>query len=312
MVARGTSLPTLAARTLVTGIVAGAACVAYGAGYELRAFRLRRLTIPVLAPGQRPLRLLQVSDLHLTINQKAKRSWVRSLASLEPDFVINTGDSLAHRDAVPEVLDAFGPLLERPGAFVLGSNDYFSPGFKNPLLYLTGGTGDDVRPGKDHRDKPDLPWGDLVAGMSAEGWVDLTNASARLTVDGREIALRGVDDPHIRRDRYDTVAGPAEDDADLALGVVHAPYRRVLDRMAADGLPLVLAGHTHGGQLRVPGWGALVSNCDLDPRRARGLSRHSADTLLHVSAGLGTSPYAPVRFACPPEATLMTLVARDA
>ena len=81
--------------------------------------------------------------------------------------------------------------------------------------------------------------------------------------------------------------------------------------MAADGFPLVLAGHTHGGQLWVPFYGALVTNCDLDPRRAEGLSRHTDSTLLHVSAGLGTSPYAPVRFACPPEATLLTLVAAD-
>jgi uncharacterized protein len=303
-------LPRLVARTLVTGVLAGAACVAYSAGYEVRAYRLRRLTVPVLPPGQRPLRLLQVSDLHLTPNQKGKRAWVRSLAALEPDLVINTGDSLAHHDAVPEVLDALGPLLAKPGAFVLGSNDYFSPGPKNPFLYLVGGTGDDVRPSS-HRDKPDLPWGDLVAGLSAEGWADLSNTSAQLRVDGRDIDLRGVDDPHIRRDRYDRVAGPVDTDAALALGVVHAPYHRVVDRMAADGVPLVLAGHTHGGQLCVPGWGALVSNCDLSPRRAKGLSRHTGDTLLHVSAGLGTSPWAPVRFACPPEASLLTLVAQD-
>jgi predicted MPP superfamily phosphohydrolase len=80
--------------------------------------------------------------------------------------------------------------------------------------------------------------------------------------------------------------------------------------MAADRVPLVLAGHTHGGQLAIPGWGALVSNCDLSPRRAKGLSRHSESTWLHVSAGLGTSPYAPIRFACHPEATLLTLVSR--
>ena len=68
----------------------------------------------------------------------AKREWVRSLAALEPDFVVDTGDNLAHRDAVPEVLDSLGPLLDRPGAFVLGSNDYYSPVLKNPLRYLAG------------------------------------------------------------------------------------------------------------------------------------------------------------------------------
>jgi len=111
------------------------------------------------------------------------------------------------------------------------------------------------------------------------------------------------------------VAGPVDRDAaDVTIGVTHAPYRRVIDAMAYDGLDLILAGHTHGGQVAIPGYGALVSNCDLDPRRAKGLSRHSAGghtAWMHVSAGLGTSPYAPIRFACPPEATLLTLVAAD-
>ncbi len=86
----------------------------------------------------------------------------------------------------------------------------------------------------------------------------------------------------------------------------------MLDRFAADGYDLVLAGHTHGGQLRVPGVGALVTNCGLDRSRARGVSRWGSHMWLHVSAGLGTSPFAPVRFACPPEASLLTLVPRPA
>jgi predicted MPP superfamily phosphohydrolase len=102
------------------------------------------------------------------------------------------------------------------------------------------------------------------------------------------------------------VAGPFDPAADLSLGVTHAPYLRVLDAMSADGAALVLAGHTHGGQLRVPGVGALVTNCDLPRSKARGVSEHNG-TALHVSAGMGTSPYAPLRFACRPEATLLTL-----
>ncbi|HTY73698.1 MAG TPA: metallophosphoesterase [Actinomycetes bacterium] len=310
MVAGSSAFTRVAARALVAGAVTSAACLAYGAGYEVRAFRLRRATVPVLPAGQRPLRVLHLSDLHLTLGQDKKRAWVRSLARLEPDLVVNTGDTLAHPRAVPDVLDALGPLLELPGVFVLGSNDYYAPSVKNPFLYLVGGTGDDARRTPTHRAVPDLPWQDLVDGMSRQGWVDLSNTTGRLQVDGRELAFRGVDDPHVRRDRYERVAGPPEDDADLAVGVVHAPYLRVVDSMAADRLPLVLAGHTHGGQLCVPGWGALVSNCDLPPRRAKGLSRHAEDTWLHVSAGIGTSPYAPVRFACYPEATLLTLTSR--
>ncbi|MBC8091522.1 MAG: metallophosphoesterase, partial [Pseudonocardia sp.] len=97
---------------------------------------------------------------------------------------------------------------------------------------------------------------------------------------------------------------------DLRLGLVHAPEPSVLDRFAGDGYDLLLAGHTHGGQVCVPGYGALVTNSGLHRSMARGLHRWSGPTWLHVSAGLGTSPYAPVRLACPPEATLLTLVPR--
>lgn len=298
---------------VVKQVLAGAGVVAvgglaYAAGFEVRSFRLRRFTVPVLAPGSRPLRVLHVSDLHLTPGQHRKIAWVRRLAALEPDLVVNTGDNLAHPAAVPAVMDAYEPLLGIPGVFVFGSNDYYAPKPKNPARYLIPG-------GKAKRvHGPDLPWKELRDGFVDVGWLDLTNTRGELTVDGRRLVFAGVDDPHLHRDRYDQVRGPADDTADLAVGVSHAPYLRILDAMTDDGYRLLLAGHTHGGQLCVPGWGALVTNCDLEPARVKGVSRHPAAggpdaAWMHVSAGLGTSPYAPVRFACPPEATLLTLVA---
>jgi uncharacterized protein len=291
---------------LAGGTALGAACLGWAAGYEVNAFRLRRAEVPVLPPGQRPLRVLHLSDLHLTPYQQKKKDWVRALAGLEPDLVVDTGDNLAHALAVPEVLDALGPLLELPGAFVMGSNDYYAPILKNPVKYfLPRGP---VRLGKRR-----LPTEDLREGLLAAGWVDLDNARARVKVDHRELELVGTDDAHIRADRYDEVSAPADPSADLSIGVTHAPYRRVLDPMVADGLALVVAGHTHGGQVCVPGVGALVTNCDLPRRQAKGLSTWQSagrTAFLHVSAGLGTSPFAPIRFACPPEATLLTLVPR--
>lgn len=284
----------------------GAGCVGWGL-VEARSFRLRRVEVPVLAPGSAPLRVLHVSDLHMTPQDVAKQAWVRSLDDLEPDLVVTTGDNLAHRDAVPGVLVALGPLLARPGAFVLGSNDYHSPRAANPFSYLTG-------PSRaEDEGREDLPWRELVGAMTGSGWADLTNARATVEVDGRRVDLVGVDDPHLRRDRYHRLAKNRDAAADLALGVAHAPYRRVLDAMTRDGLDLVLAGHTHGGQLRVPWLGALVTNSDLPRRYARGLfewTNGKRRSQVHVSAGLGTSPHVPVRFACPPEATLLTLVAR--
>lgn len=286
---------------------------------EPRAFALRRFDVPVLPLGAAPLRILHVSDLHLTPRQAYRADWLRGLDALEPDFVVSTGDSLAHQQAVPAALDAYGPLLRRPGAFVLGSNDYFAPKPKNPLRYL-----DDSLPRGEALTSHRLPTGDLVEGFTAAGWSDLSNVRTRCTVAGLTLDLVGVDDPHLDYDRYDLVAGAAAPDADLMIGVTHAPYRRVLDAMAGDGAQLILAGHTHGGQVCLPGKGALVTNCDLDTGRAKGLSRwwSGAGTAprgsagpdeaayLHVSAGLGASPYSPMRLACRPEATLLTLRAR--
>ncbi|MEN3582586.1 metallophosphoesterase [Streptomyces sp. ZYX-F-203] len=291
---------------------AGAAVLAYGAGFEARSFRLRRVTVPVLPAGSRPLRVLQVSDIHMVGGQRKKQRWLRSLAGLRPDFVVDTGDNLSDPEAVPEVLDALGPLMEFPGAYVFGSNDYYGPRLRNPARYLVekarGRHGLNGNPPA--VDVIHNPWEELRDGFEAAGWLDLTNARGNLKVDGSTIELTGLDDPHIRRDQYARVAGGPSTDADLSIGVVHAPYLRVLDAYTGDGYPLVLAGHTHGGQLRVPLRGALVTNCDLDTGRARGLSTHTTHdhtSYLHVSAGCGTNRYTPVRFACPPEATLLTL-----
>lgn len=287
----------------------GLGCLAYAGLYEVRAFALRQVQVPVLPAEATPIRILQISDLHLTPDQQAKQQWVRGLADLNPDLVINTGDNLAHREAVPYVTRALGGLLDVPGVFVWGSNDYYAPKFKNPMRYLT----QPRRQGKPTGQE--LPWQDLQKAFVDAGWVELTDTRARLSVGSMDIEFRGTNDAHLNVDRYGDIAGPAGAGADLAIGVTHAPYLRLLDAMTTDGMDLIVAGHTHGGQVCVPGYGALVSNCDLDPSQAKGLSVHQRGvrrSWLHVSAGLGTSPYAPIRFACRPEATLLTLTPRDA
>jgi uncharacterized protein len=300
------------ARGLIRTAAAGTAVGALGLGYasvvERHWFTLRHATLPVLAPGARPLRVLHVSDLHLRPGQRTEERFVAGLAELEPDLVVDTGDNLSHRRAVPVVLRALGRLLDRPGVFVFGSNDYHGPKPKNPANYL-------FRP--QHRILgPDLPWRDLRAAFVEHGWHDATHTRLDLTVAGQRVAVAGVDDPHIGHDDYDRIAGPADPDEAgtpaLRLGLTHSPEPRVLDGFAADGYDLVLAGHTHGGQLRLPGYGAIVTNCGVDRSRARGASRWGAHMRLHVSAGLGTSPYAPVRFGCRPEASLLELVPREA
>ncbi|MFI7021155.1 metallophosphoesterase [Micromonospora sp. NPDC049900] len=289
---------------LATATVAtGAAALAYASLVERNMFTLRRFDVPVLPTGTEPLRVLHLSDLHMTPNQVRKQNWVASLAALDPDLVVVTGDNMAHPGAVPGVLRALQPLLDYPGAFVFGSNDYTGPVLKNPFSYFL--------PDREYTEGVELPYEDLRDVFTGAGWTDLNNRRGTLKAGGRAIDMVGVDDPHIERDDYPSVAGPVSASADLSIALTHSPEPALLDEMAADGFGLLLAGHTHGGQVCVPGVGALVTNCGLPRSMAKGLHRWpGSDSWLHVSAGLGTHPTAPVRFACPPEASLLTLIPR--
>ncbi len=297
------------ARTLLKAtVLAGAATAGYASVIERNWFALRRFEVPVLPAGMAPARILHISDVHLTPGRHRLLSWIRTLAALEPDLIVNTGDSIAHPQAVEPFLTALGPLLDRPGAFVYGSNDLYSPVPANPARYLWRTSA------RDHsRHVPDLPWAELGEGMESGGWLNANNRRGRLKAGELDIEIGGVHDSHIALDRYDEIAGPTDPAADLCLGLLHSPEPSVLDLFADDGFNLLLAGHTHGGQIRLPGSGALVTNCGIPRSMASGLHRYpagqgDADPWLHVSAGLGTSPYAPIRLCCRPEATLLTLV----
>lgn len=279
------------------------------ANLQTRNFHLQEYELPLLQPGtlqrakadKRSFDILHVSDLHMIPGQRRKVEFVSSLDELEPDLVINTGDNLSDEQAVPWVLDALGPLLNRPGAFVFGTNDYWAPRPVNPLKYLTG-----------TKRKPsyvDLPWQGMRAAFIERGWRDATHQRLEFKASGVRLALAGVDDPHHELDDHAQVAGAPNRDADLSIAVLHAPYRRVLDQFEADGYQLALAGHTHGGQIRLPGGKAIVTNADIDRQRASGLHRYGR-MWMEVSQGLGQSKYAPVRLFCPPAATLLRITER--
>jgi predicted MPP superfamily phosphohydrolase len=278
---------------------AGAACVGYGILVERDWYRLRRQRVQALASGKPPLTVLHLSDLHLTVADTKRMRFLERLAAEPVDLVVLTGDMLGEPEALDPVLATLGRFRPRLGAVaVLGSNDYWAPRFRNPLTYFIGPST------RRHRSSGRNPWRELVQGLETRGWTVLSNRRGRLG----DVELAGMDDPHIRHDDP-AVPVPANGEvpARLRLGVVHSPYRRALDAFAGNGYDLVLAGHTHGGQVRLPGVGALVTNCDLPRDQVRGLSRWGP-SWLHVSAGLGTSKYAPFRFACRPEASLLTVV----
>ena len=279
---------------------------------EPRLFTVRRHVLPVLPAGAAPLRVLQLSDLHLAPWQHRKIEWVRRLTELKPDLVVLTGDLMGHRHAREPLLHALQPLAEAgvPGVFVHGSNDYYGPIAKNPFKYLSA-------PSRLSTRVQDIDNKALTRGLTGLEFADLNNGATRLTLRGTEMLLFGLGDPHIRYDKPEVMREalaslPDASASQVKLGVVHAPYQHALGELLDEGADVIFAGHTHGGQVRMPGVGALTSNCDLPLGQARGLSawynaEHAA--YLNVSAGLGASIYAPVRFACRPEASLLVLEA---
>ena len=267
-----------------------------------------RISVP-LPPELDEFTILHLSDLHLFPGQEWMIDFIHRLTQLDFDLVVSTGDNFGSIRGLDLIRRAYAPLLEWPGVFVLGSNDYYSPRPKRWDSYLWGSHT------RGRRTIPDLPWLDLVRDFADAGWVDLSNQAEVVPVDtlpeGVRLACVCVDDPHINRDRVPEVPVTWERESTLRLGVTHAPYQRILNEFTALRSHLILAGHTHGGQLCLPGVGALVTNCDLPRGFASGVfdwsfsGEHSA---VHVSAGLGTSPYAPVRFFCRPEVSLIHLV----
>jgi predicted MPP superfamily phosphohydrolase len=272
---------------------------------KLMKRKLRTSTLPLLPKGASDIRILHFSDLHLTPARKALIKDIKSWIDLKPNLIIATGDFLAGKDGIRPVINALDHLLDLPGLFVFGSNDYYGPKFKNPFSYLLPDRGE-RKLGKK------LNWRLLQEKLTDRGWKDLNHNKVKIKIKGVVIEARGTDDAHLELDNYPLVAGKKSKSADVSIGVTHAPYERVLAAMALDKLDLIFAGHTHGGQIRLPwpgGSKAVTTNCDLDNWRASGLSKVNDEPWLNVSAGMGTSPYAPFRFACPPEISLITLTA---
>lgn len=281
-------------RVALAVVAAGAACVGYGMVVERRWYRLVRHRFDILpASGPAALTILHLSDLHFVAGERRK---ARFLASLPvADVVIVTGDFLAEPEAIPTVVEALRPVRGRLASwFVLGSNDYFTPIPLNYLAYF-----------RRHRRSRSAPSGraaDLVKRLRADGWDDLTNARREDSLDGLAIELLGLDDAHIGWQDYRVAPRAAPERFGVA--VMHSPDSA--PESAALGYDLVVAGHTHGGQVCLPFVGALVTNCSMPRRLAKGPIRMGG-SLVHTSPGLGTSKYAPFRFWCRPEATLLEL-----
>jgi len=293
----------------------------WGATAERERFRLRNETLPILDAGSEPIRILHLSDLHLAPWHSSAISWIKALADSQPDLVVGTGDFLGHPDALSPLTEALLPFRGIPGVVTHGSNDRHAPAWKNPLGYLLGPS----RAGG--REATPLDFDGLTRLYTdVLGWLDIENSATRLRLNGSILDLVGVGDAHHSLDNLSALPGIVEELREKSdgenrphhsittIGVTHAPYRRVLDAFVTQGATAIFAGHTHGGQVCLPGGHALTTNCDLPLDQASGVStwRHAQrSSYLQVSAGLGTSIYAPFRLFCPPEAVLVTLVGND-
>jgi len=304
-------MPEWLAIGLAVVALLGVFVLAYASLIERNWYHVREVSLRVLPAGSEPIRVLHLSDFHFRGNQRKKQRWLSKLSDLKPDLVVNTGDNLGARNAVRQLEQALKPLAQTPGVFVNGSNDYTGPSFRNPFAYLSGPSG----PASGIQLETD----ELEAAFARLGWQNLNNRNARVEVAGQVFEVIGVDDPHIgRADFAEAVKGLAATPAastemqpTLRIGLAHAPYLEVLHKFADRDADLVFAGHTHGGQVCLPGGRALVTNCDLPPKNAKGLSAWQfgeRTLMLHVCAGLGTSVLAPFRLFCPPEVALVELL----
>ena len=206
-----------------------------------------------------------------------------------------TGDFLGEPEAVETAVESVRPVRGRIASwFVLGSNDYFVP---RPLNYLAY-----FRRRRSRR---------RAASAARRTW------SARSVADGWErphgLAARRSRSPGSRPRCWGStmhtsvattsVSLPGARDSASARGDALARHR---SRGRGARLRADRRGHTHGGQVRLPWIGALVTNCSIPPTLASGLVRMGS-AILHTSRGLGTSKYAPFRFWCRPEATFLEL-----
>lgn len=282
--------------------------IVYATLIERFWFAVTRETLAILPKGSEDILILHISDIHMAPWQKRKQNWISKLGDLEPDLVIDTGDNLGHRDAIPVTLSALESLTKLPGVFVNGSNDLFAPTVRNPFKYFT-------TPSKAHSSSSSkLNTELLTKSLIESGWKDLNNKTATLNIKGVNLTFLGTDDAHEGFADLEKIPSP-KGKTDLVIGVTHAPYLEILQGLNNKGAELIFAGHTHGGQICWPDGKALVTNCDLPTKYARGLARLELKAgrpfWLNVCAGLGNSIYAPVRLFCRPEVRLITLSAMD-
>lgn len=273
--------------------------VALGAYSFIEPYRYRlvrkKVPVPSWVP---PLTVLHISDTHLSTRDRLLKRFLANLPDqlgLVPDIVAATGDFIEDTDAIDGLVDHLSRIEARIGRyFIYGSHDYYIPRQSSYTKYFTGGP---IKHPPIRRDETPM-----TEALEAKGWVNVINRTEIVPTHRGPVRLAGVDDPYLGWQETNHIERRGDEVAAIAL--VHAPD--VVSEWMLHGFDLVLAGHTHAGQVRFPGIGAVVTNSSLPARLASGLTQIGRGWL-HVSPGLGTGRFTPIRFNARPEATLLYL-----
>ena len=274
---------TRRARGIVCSALAGAAFIE-GFLREPRQLDVTRLTVASrwLPAGFDGLKIVQLSDLHLHHISRAYRTAIDVIRREHPWLVVITGDLVDRPERTAACIVFLSELRAAAGV---------------PVVVVPGNW--------DHRAFPTrqsiAAWHRRI--QAETGIRVLANQNVVLHRHGDSMWLVGTDDPYFGHADLDASFKGVPDTA-FALVLTHAPeaFEELAQRPAAR---LVLAGHTHGGQVRLPFIGALRVPSRYGTRFASGLFKLS-DTLFYVNAGMGMS-HVPIRFLCRPELTVLTL-----
>jgi len=254
--------------------VAGAALIARGAANSRQLdVTFETVAIPDLPAPFAGFRLLYLTDLHLRRRASRAAELLALAEAAQPDLVCLGGDYANTALSLPEIEPFFAQLAKRlPAVAVYGNADYR------------------------------LDIDDAARTCWAEYLPFLTNAALPLERGGARLWIAGVDDPHNGRDNLPAALAGVPPNAPVIL-LAHSP--EVILRPLDQRIRLILCGHTHGGQICLPGGKALYSNTRLPLKYAAG--RHQVGgAVLYVSRGIGSTRF-PLRYACLPEATVFTL-----
>jgi len=278
---------------------------------EPRLFRVRRISLPrvesrgagevAIAAGRLPaLKILHVTDTHFSGSDAAKLAFLRTAAGEECDFAFLTGDLIDQPAGLASCLALAEMLHPRLGAFaVLGGHDHF-----HTAATLRGRLSLHCGPPPSEELRRPNPVAELIAGLAERGVRVLEDESWVTSLDGGvTLAVVGLRDAFVFEPDYEA-AWRAVPEGAATIVLAHSPD--VLAETVRRGADLALFGHTHGGQVRLPLVGALVTRSDLPRGRARGVFREQGTicTLNHgVGAGRGTN----IRLLCRPEVTVLAL-----